>query len=233
MPTKNNKTFRMIAVTAFSYPLFMMLFLPAVPRAPWQEYLFSIITQQLHIVVGLNGPLPFFTVVVSAYLGFWVMIITIWSLINILKKYGVGKKFQQACYQYIDEEIVNGKYTRWLKQHPILLKLYLMLIILFGLMIGFWHLFDTDISIDHGQRRGALLRLAYQYKLGIMLMESIFYIFSVFSLVILFLFGLYIFNILRGLGRGNNIVNPAALDMSQLTKNNNKRLNQIKRRKRQ
>ena len=95
MPTKNNKTFRTIAVTAFSYPLFMMLFLPAVPRAPWQEYLFLIITQQLHIVVGLNGPLPFFTVVVSAYLGFCVMLITIWSLIAILKKYGVGKKFQQ------------------------------------------------------------------------------------------------------------------------------------------
>ena len=231
MPTKNNKTFRTIVVTAFSYPLFMMLFLPAVPRAPWQEYLFSIITQQLHIVVGLNGPLPFFTVVVSAYLGFWVMIITIWSLINILKKYGVGKKFQQACYQYIDEEIVNGKYTRWLKQHPILLKLYVMLLILFSSLIGFWHLFDVDISFVRG-RRGGLLALGYQYKLGVIIWESMFYIFSVFSLVMSFLFGLYIFNILRGLGRGNNIVNPAALDMSQLTKNNNKRLNQIKRRKR-
>ena len=232
MPTKNNKTFRIIAVTAFSYPLFMMLFLPAVPRAPWQEYLFFIVTQHLHIVVGLNGPLPFFTVVVSAYLGFWVMIITIWSLINILKKYGVGKKFQQACYQYIDEEIVNGKYTRWLKQHPILLKLYVMLLILFSSLIGFWHLFDVDISFVRG-RRGGLLALGYQYKLGVIIWESMFYIFSVFSLVMSFLFGLYIFNILRGLGRGNNIVNPAALDMSQLTKNNNKRLNQIKRRKRQ
>ena len=30
MPIKNNKTFRTIVVTAFSYPLFMMLFLPAV-----------------------------------------------------------------------------------------------------------------------------------------------------------------------------------------------------------
>lgn len=106
-----------------------------------------------------------------------------------------------------------------------------MLLILFSSLIGFWHLFDVDISFVRG-RRGGLLALGYQYKLGVIIWESMFYIFSVFSLVMSFLFGLYIFNILRGLGRGNNIVNPAALDMSQLTKNNNKRLNQIKRRKR-
>lgn len=203
---QNQKNGEKIAAAVIGLPLLMMLFLPARVSSDWQVNVFEFITQKLHISVGLNGPLPFFSVVVSAYLGLVAIVLTGWVLMRALKRWGMGKEFQRMCYRFIEENALDTKYTRWLKRFPLLLKIYLLVLIFLLIMLSVIHLFDADISIKsdrhYGRRRGQLVALSYQYRIGVIIWEMIFHLMTVASSAILFLFCLYVFNILRGLGRG-------------------------------
>lgn len=236
-PHKNTRL--SILIAAIGFPLFMMLFLPAQANHDWEIFLFDLLTEKLQLSVALNGPLPFYTVVVSAYLGMVIFILGIWILIWRAKTVSLGVEFQQACYRYLDESVLNSKYNRWIRRYPWLAKLYVafvvLLIILFCLAIGMWHLFDPDISFHRGRRDG-LIVLGYQYRIGIIIWETAFHIFTVAAIGCVIISGLYLFNLLRGLGWGKPPVEKSmrfrkqlsqpALQYSTRTKNQKKRLKQ-------
>lgn len=236
-PHKNTRL--SILTAAIGFPLFMMLFLPAQANSDWEVFLFYLLTEKLKLSVGLNGPLPFYTVVVSAYLGMVIFVLSFWRLYWRAKTVSLGVEFQQACYRHLDGSILNSKYNRWIRHYPLLLKLYVLLfvllLILFCFAMGVWHLFDPNMSFQRGSR-GGLIAWGYQNKIGIIIWESAFHIFTVAAICFVILSGLYLFNLIRGLGWGKPPVEKSmrfrkklsqpALQYSTRTKNQKKRLKQ-------
>lgn len=73
--------------------------------------------------------------------------------------------------------------------------------------MGIWHFFQDEISFQDGSRRGALIKLGYNYRLGVLFWESIISLFNVFPIFYLIFFTLYLINyFIFGLGSGKIIL---------------------------
>ena len=69
------------------------------------------------------------------------------------------------------------------------------------------HFLIDDISFQDGSRRGALIQLGYNYRIGVLVWESVFSICTVFPFFYFGFLFIYLFNyFFRGLGSGKIII---------------------------
>ena len=198
-------------IAAIQSPLVFFLFLPNAPIKAWQYQLLEFIHQDLNITLGANGPLPLYTPVVAIYIAMISLVFCIFCLYKFIQEYGMGKKFQEKIYAQTIT-FIDAKYTRWLIRYPILRKFYIYSVHLLFIAMTCWHFSDENISF-HRSRKGGLIALGYQYRVGVILWEYLFQILFIGNIIALCLYILYSFNILRGLGWGKIQVQP--IEVSQ------------------
>ena len=227
----NPKTIKIIVATSIFYPLILIMFLPAKAQYPWQELLYHFITQRLGIVTGIQGDLPFFTVVVSFY---WIMVILIgmiYPLSIFFKQHRNPYKFQSLYYHQIFRLKIRREKLKWIEGKLVFMHLFQWAAIAFGFSFTAFHLLIEDIN-QLAHYRGGLIALAYQYKLGIVILEFITHMFSMAAIIMLIGYFVYLGNILRGYGQGMQIyIEPQqAVQKQVLTSNQRKRQRRLKRR---
>ena len=204
MGTDKKKILSIYILCAINAPFLFLIFLPDKPNEKWQTDLLRFIHEELYFTLGANGPIPLFTVLVSIYtmivVGFWFVYI----LFKLYKEIGIGREFQKKIFEYIDLNIFNSKHTIWLKDHLILRKLCIYFMHASVLAFSVWHFTDENISFHHG-RRGGIIGLAYQHRLGVIVMEYFFQFLILGNVYLLMIYTLYTFNIIRGYGWGNEV----------------------------
>lgn len=201
---KNGDKFNLMTwycIVAAQLPLVFCLFLPDTPVYDWHYKIFKFITQDLKITIGFNGPLPLYTPIVSIYITLLVSVIGFYLIFKFIKQYGIGKCYQERIYDQV-MYFIDAKYTRWLVNYPLLRKIYIYSIHLLFIGISIWHFSDDNISFVRS-RKGSLIALGYQYRLGVIVWEYMFQFLLIGNLICMIFYSIYTLNILRGLGWGN------------------------------
>jgi len=107
---------------------------------------------------------------------------------------------------FFQAEFSNSHKYPWLEK-PFIKKTLVSAMYLSCFAMGVIHFFYDDISFKSSSRRGALISLSYNYKIGVLFWELMFTMFSVFPIFYLVFFLLYLFNYF-GLGLGSGKVIP-------------------------
>ncbi|OUY08265.1 hypothetical protein [Acinetobacter populi] len=167
----NRKQKNKFLLIFFSIILIVIL-VPAYPRNDFEIKLLMFIANNLKVTIGSNGSLPFYTAITSIYIFIVSLVFGGVIVYRILKKIGLNKKFQLAFYHHFFEMSIShqGWEKRWLKT-PLRKKIYITCIMLF---LGFFyicHFFLEDISFASG-KRGEIIGLAYNNKIGVIIFES-------------------------------------------------------------
>lgn len=181
-----------------------LLLFPAIPSTTWEYNLYQVIEQHLYISVGAKGPLPFFTMLSSLYTGIYVLIMSSYWAIQFIRSHGLGRRFQQQYYEIVFDHRSKHADKFPILDQPIFKKTCVSLLFIFCFMIGLFHFINDDISFASSSRRGQIFVLMYNTKLGVIVAEFLFsliYVIPVFYFLFLFI---YLINILRGLGAGQN-----------------------------
>ncbi|MCH7337193.1 hypothetical protein [Acinetobacter sp. NIPH 2699] len=188
----------------FSLPLFLF---PAYPKNQWQYDLYRYITEEMFIIVGTKGPLPFFTILSSIYTTLVMMVFCCYLFFLLIKKFRINKEFQEFVYsKFFQAEFESSKRYPWLEK-PLIKKIIVSGMFLLCLLMGVLHFIFDEISFKTGSRRGALIEFSYNYKIGVIFWEFIFSIFTIFPFFYFGLFTIYLFNyFFRGLGTGKIII---------------------------
>ncbi len=180
-----------------------LLLFPAYPRNNWQYSIYRFITENIYISIGTKGPLPFFTVLTSIYSTLIMFIFCSYLCWSFIKKYGFDKKYQEKIYHFLfaNEFMTSRKYPRLEK--PIIKKVYILSLFLLSLLIGIFHFTRQEISFPSGNRRGALIELGYNYKVGVIFWETFASIMTAAPIFYFLLIAVYLINYyFRGLGSG-------------------------------
>lgn len=204
MSINKKKILSIYKLCAINAPFLFLIFLPDQPNEKWQVDLLSFIHKNLHFTLGANGPIPLFTALTSIYTMVVVSIVFVYVTFKNYKRIGIGRKFQNIIFEYIDQNFVNSKYTIWLKDHPLLRKLYIYFLHACVLAFSVWHFTDENISF-HRSRRGAMIGLAYQHRLGVIVFEYVFQFLILANIYLLIIYIVYSFNIIRGYGWGDEV----------------------------
>lgn len=208
-------------IIVFVLPLFLF---PAYPRNQWQFEIYRYITEQMLITVGTKGPLPFFTILSSIYFTILTFVAGCYMCLLFIKKVGMNKAFQEKIYsKFFQAEFEASKKYPWLEK-PWIKKTIVSGIFLFCFIMGMGHFLLENISFQDGSRRGALIQLGYNYRIGVLFWESTFSVFTIFPF---FYFGfliIYLVNyFFRGLGTGKIII-PQKVIPKRTKKRSRKRL---------
>lgn len=184
----------------FIIPLFVF---PAYPKNEWQYELYQYITQTMHVTVGTKGPLPFFTILYSIYITIVMFFVGCVISYFFIKKYGVNKAYQEEIYKFFFKaEFESSKKYPWLEK-PLIKKTLVSSLFALCFVMGILHFIYDDITQQRPRRRGGLIVLGYNYRVGIMFWEIITTLFSIFPIFYFGLLFLYIINyFFRGLGTG-------------------------------
>ncbi|WP_336042495.1 hypothetical protein [Acinetobacter dispersus] len=197
---KQNKVLLVSLLILFVPPL---LLFPAYPRNQWQFEIYRYITEQMLITVGTKGPLPFFTILSSIYCTVIAFVVGCYMCLLFIKKVGVNKAFQEKIYsKFFQAEFEASKKHPWLEK-PLIKKTIVSGIFFFCFLIGMSHFLLENISFQDGSRRGALIQLGYNYRIGVLFWEASI---SIATVLPFFYFGflfIYLVNyFFRGLGTG-------------------------------
>lgn len=197
---KQNKVLLVFLLILFVPPL---LLFPAYPRNQWQFEIYRYITEQMLITVGTKGPLPFFTILSSIYCTVLTFVAGCCICLLFIKKIGVNKAFQEKIYsKFFQAEFEASKKYPWLEK-PWIKKTIVSGMFLFCFIMGMGHFLLENISFQDGSRRGALIQLGYNYRIGVLFWESTFSIFTIFPFFYFGFLFIYLFNyFFRGLGTG-------------------------------
>lgn len=203
---KQNKILLVFLLILFVPPL---LLFPTFPKNLWQYEIYRYITEQMLISVGTKGPLPFFTILSSVYYTIMTSIFGCYICFLFIKKVGVNKEFQEKIYsKFFQAEFDASKKHPWLEK-PLIKKTIVSGIFFFCFIMGMTHFLLDNISFQDGSRRGALIQLGYNYRIGVLLWESTFSIFTIFPFFYFGFLFVYLFNyFFRGLGTGKIIIPP-------------------------
>ena len=201
---KQNKILFILLILFFIPPLCLF---PAYPKTYWQYNIYEYITKNMLITVGTKGPLPFFTILSSIYLTAFSFLLGCYICLIYIRKYGLKKEFQQKFYSLFFQAEFSSSYKYpWLEK-PFIKKSLVSIIFFLCFLMGIWHFFQDEISFQDGSRRGALIKLGYNYRLGVLFWESIISLFNVFPIFYLIFFTLYLINyFIFGLSSGKIIL---------------------------
>ncbi|WP_332604586.1 hypothetical protein [Acinetobacter sp. ESBL14] len=195
-----------LLIIVFILPLFLF---PAYPRNEWQYEIYRHITEQMLITVGTKGPLPFFTILSSIYYTIITSVFGGYLCFLFIKRVGLGKVFQEKIYsKFFQAEFDASKKYPWLEK-PLIKKTIVSGMFFFCFLMGMIHFLLDDISFQDGSRRGALIQLSYNYRIGVLLWESAFSVFTIFPFFYFGFLFIYLVNyFFRGLGTGKIIMPP-------------------------
>ncbi|QIT18445.1 hypothetical protein [Acinetobacter pittii] len=198
--SKENKGTIAICSILFIIPLFVF---PAYPKNEWQYQLYQYITQTMHVTVGTKGPLPFFTILYSIYITIVMFFVGCVISYFFIKKYGINKAYQEEIYKFFFKaEFESSKKYPWLEK-PLIKKTLVSSTFAGCFVMGIFHFIEDDITQQRPRRRGGLISLCYNYRVGVMFWEIISTAFSIFPIFYFGLLFLYIINyFFRGLGTG-------------------------------
>ncbi|ENX14476.1 hypothetical protein F895_02431 [Acinetobacter sp. CIP 64.2] len=158
-----------LLIIVFILPLFLF---PAYPRNQWQYEIYRYITEQMLITVGTKGPLPFFTILSSIYCTVVASIFGFYLCFLFIKRVGVNKAFQEKIYsKFFQAEFDASKKHPWLEK-PLIKKTIVSGMFFFCFLMGLIHFLLDNISFQDGSRRGALIQLGYNYRIGVLFWES-------------------------------------------------------------
>lgn len=196
---KNKQRFLFLLALLFVPPL---LLFPAMPRSAWEYNLYQMISQDLHITIGANGPLPFFTMLSSLYTSVYALLLMSYWSMQFIRTHGLGQQFQQQYYELLFDYRSKHAEKFPLMDHPVFKKICISLLFIIALVIGVFHFVLDDVSLPSSSRRGALFELMYNFKLGVIsaeLLMSLIYWAPIFYFLFLLI---YIINLVRGLEAG-------------------------------
>jgi hypothetical protein len=201
---KQNKILLVFLLILFVPPL---LLFPAFPQNLWQYEIYRYITEQMLISVGTKGPLPFFTILSSIYVTIVMLVLSVYLCFLFIKNVGIKKQFQEVIYsKFFQAEFDASKKHPWLEK-PLIKKTIVSGIFLLCFIMGMTHFLLDNISFQDGSRRGALIQLGYNYRIGVILWESTFSILTIFPFFYFGFLFVYLFNyFFRGLGTGKIIL---------------------------
>ncbi|ENV08693.1 hypothetical protein F966_02808 [Acinetobacter higginsii] len=189
-----------LLIIVFILPLFLF---PAYPRNQWQYEIYRYITEQMLITVGTKGPIPFFTILSSVYCTVVAFIFGFYLCFLFIKRVGVNKAFQEKIYsKFFQAEFDASKKHPWLEK-PLIKKTIVSGMFFFCFLMGLIHFLLDNISFQDGSRRGALIQLGYNYRIGVLFWESTFSVFTIFPFFYFGFLFIYLVNyFFRGLGTG-------------------------------
>lgn len=192
-----------ILIIVFITPLILF---PIRPSSDWHYKIYRYLIDQMHITIGLSGPLPFFTMLTSVYATVVISLLFCFFFIFFIKKHGVGKTYQENIYKlFFQAEFESSKKFPWLEK-PLIKKSIVSSMFILCFILGVFHFTVDDISYASG-RRGALIGFSYNYRIGVIFWELIISMFHVFPIIYFGFLYIYIFNyVFRGLGTGKIVI---------------------------
>ena len=201
---KQNKILLVFLLILFVPPL---LLFPAFPKNLWQYEIYRYITESMFIIIGTKGPLPFFTILSSIYVTFVMLVLSVYLCFVFIKNVGIKKQFQEVIYsKFFHAEFEASKKYPWLEK-SFIKKTIVSGMFFFCFVMSLIHFLIDDISFQDGSRRGALIQLGYNYRIGVLVWESVFSICTVFPFFYFGFLFIYLFNyFFRGLGSGKIII---------------------------
>lgn len=217
---KQNKILLVFLLILFVPPL---LLFPAFPKNLWQYEIYRYITESMFIIIGTKGPLPFFTILSSIYVTFVMLVLSVYLCFVFIKNVGIKKQFQEVIYsKFFHAEFEASKKYPWLEK-SFIKKTIVSGMFFFCFVMSLIHFLIDDISFHDGSRRGALIQLGYNYRIGVLVWESVFSICTVFPFFYFGFLFIYLFNyFFRGLGTGKIII-PQKVVHKGTKKNSRKR----------
>ena len=201
---KQNKILLVFLLILFVPPL---LLFPAFPKNLWQYEIYRYISESMFIIIGTKGPLPFFTILSSIYVTLVMLVLSVYLCFVFIKNVGVKKQFQEVIYsKFFHAEFEASKKYPWLEK-SFIKKTIVSGMFFFCFVMSLIHFLIDDISFQDGSRRGALIQLGYNYRIGVLVWESVFSICTVFPFFYFGFLFIYLFNyFFRGLGSGKIII---------------------------
>lgn len=204
--TQTNLELKWLFIICFFLFTPPLLFFPSYPSPTesWQISLYQFITEKLFITVGTKGPLPFFTILTSIYVSIIMILFGILGFIKFIKYNGVNENFQEKIYSiFFSGEFKLSRKLPFLEK-PFVKKFLVSCIVLLVLVIGLAHFLYDEISLPTTSRKGRFFHYCYNYKIGVVVIESLITLFSIVPLFYFSLVTLYLFNYFfrgRSLGR--------------------------------
>ncbi|WHR57642.1 hypothetical protein [Acinetobacter haemolyticus] len=197
---KQNKILLILLLVLFIPPLILF---PAYPKNEWQYGIYRYITEEMFITIGTKGPLPFFTILSSIYITSVMLIFSCYLFFLLIKRFGLKKEFQHFIYDnFFQGEFNLSKKCPWLEK-PLIKKTIVSSIFLLCLLMGLLHFIFDEISFHNSSRRGEIIRFSYNYRIGVLVCEASFSLFTIASFLYFWLLAIYLFNyFFRGLGTG-------------------------------
>ncbi len=182
-----------------------VLLFPAYPETVWQDTIYRYITENLHITVGINGPLPFFTVLSNLYTTIFIIFLGSYLFYLLVQKFGLEREFQQEFFKLSFQSVFRPS-----DQYPwrkiIIFKIILMVCVL-TMLCFFIFLHNQAENISFKSYKKETFYLLYHFKLGIILGEIFINLFLILPFFYFLTFMIYLINYLRGLGTGK-IISP-------------------------
>lgn len=201
---RQNKILLKLLILIFIPPL---LLFPIYPKNDGQYAIYEYITENMFITVGTKGPLPFFTILSSIYITIIMFFFACYFCWVFIKKYGVNKEFQQKIYSLFFQAEFSYSHKYPFLEKPFIKKTLVSSIFLLCFLGSIIHFLQDKISFQSGNRRGALIEFSYNYRIGVLLWESIISLFLIFPIFYFGLLTLYLINyFLRGIGSGKIII---------------------------
>jgi len=160
---KNKQRCLFLLAMLFVPPL---LLFPVVPRSAWEYDLYQMIYQDLHITIGANGPLPFFTMLSSLYTSVYALLLMSYWSMQFIRTHGLGQQFQQQYYELLFNYRSKHAQKFPIMDHPVFKKICVSLLFVIAFVIGVGHFVLDDVSLPSSSRRGALFEMMYNFKLG-------------------------------------------------------------------
>ena len=81
--TKQKKQNKILFILLFIPPLVLF---PAYPKNEWQYDIYRYITNEMLVIIGTEGPLPFFTILSSVYTTFILLVFSCYFCFVFYKK---------------------------------------------------------------------------------------------------------------------------------------------------
>jgi len=201
--TKQKKQNKILFILLFILFIPPLVLFPAYPKNQWQYDIYRYITNEMLVIIGTEGPLLFFTILSSVYTVFILLVFSCYFCFLFYKKIGVNKAFQEKIYsKFFQAEFDTSKKHPWLEK-PLIKKTIVSGMFFFCFLMGMIHFLLDNISFQDGSRRGALIQLGYNYRIGVLFWESTFSVFTIFPFFYFGFLFIYIVNyFFRGLGTG-------------------------------
>lgn len=206
--TKQKKQNKILFILLFILFIPPLVLFPAYPKNQWQYDIYRYITNEMLVIIGTEGPLPFFTILSSVYTTFILLVFSCYFCFVFYKKIGINDEFQVFFFsKFFQIEFESSKKYPFLEK-PIIKEIIVSLIFVGCFFLALYHFVAFEnITLHDGSHRGALIQLSYNFKIGVLIWESCLNLLLIFPIFYFLFLIIYLINyFVRGLGSGKIIL---------------------------